>query len=121
MRHDEASVGAALFLASAFSLLRLQFHEVSVEPIQTLVPEPAIAFEPVVHRLEGCGFDPARPPLRLAPAEISPARSSTLRCLETAGRLMSNGSASSVTEVRPTQAAREWRAAWDRRGLRMCC
>src|SRR5271155_5068762 len=32
---------------------------------------------------------------------INPARSKTFRCLETAGRLMANGFASSVTEVSP--------------------
>src|SRR2546428_11080686 len=32
---------------------------------------------------------------------MSPARSSTLRCLETAGSVISNGSASSVTEASP--------------------
>ena len=36
------------------------------------------------------------------PRAIRPARSSTFRCLETAGRLMSNGSASSVTDVSPS-------------------
>ena len=33
---------------------------------------------------------------------ISPARSSTLRCFDTAGRLMAKGLASSVTEVSPS-------------------
>ncbi len=38
------------------------------------------------------------------PRTIRPARSSTLRCLETAGRLMSKGSASSVTETSPSES-----------------
>jgi len=99
--YDGASVHAALFLPSALLLLRLEFDEVMVEAIEALVPEPAIAFEPVVHLLEGAGLDPARPPLRLPAARDETARSSTLRCLETAGRLMANGSASSVTDVSP--------------------
>ena len=33
---------------------------------------------------------------------ISPARSSTFRCLEIAGRLIANGSASSLTEASPS-------------------
>src|SRR5215472_13163565 len=37
----------------------------------------------------------------LRPRAIRPARSSTLRCLETAGRLIAKGLASSVTEVSP--------------------
>ena len=36
------------------------------------------------------------------PRVISPARSSTLRCFDTAGMLISNGAASSVTEVSPS-------------------
>src|SRR5690349_9244050 len=35
------------------------------------------------------------------PRSIRPAVSSTFRCFETAGRLMSNGAASSLTEVSP--------------------
>src|SRR3954454_13501496 len=58
----------ALFLPSALLLLRLEFDEIIVEAIETLVPELAIAIEPVVHLLEGAGLDPARPPLRLAAA-----------------------------------------------------
>ena len=48
---------------------------------------------------------------------MRPARCSTLRCLVTAGRLMSNGSASSVTEASPDDEPREDGAA---RGIRQC-
>ena len=49
-------------------LLRLEFAQVVVQTIEALLPEPAIAIEPVVDVLEGGGLDPAGPPLRRAAA-----------------------------------------------------
>jgi hypothetical protein len=81
--------------------LCLKYAEIIVQPFETFVPRPAIAFEPVIDILEGARLNPAGTPLSVALRAISPARSSTLRCLETAGSLMSKGSARSMTVVSP--------------------
>jgi hypothetical protein len=105
-----------LFLASMLLLLGLKFREIIVQLVEAGVPEAAILFKPVVDVLEGGRLDPAWPPLRLAAARaMRPARSSTVRCFETAGRLISKGSASPVTDVSPRRAARGSHAASDRR------
>src|SRR5262245_62540926 len=62
-----AALGFAL--AAILLLLRLQFAQVIVQAIETLLPETAIAFQPVVHLLQRTRFDAAGPPLRLAPAQ----------------------------------------------------
>src|SRR5262245_38979808 len=62
-----AALGFAL--AAILLLLRLQFSHVTVQAIETLLPETAIAFQPVVHLLQRTRFDAAGPPLRLAPAQ----------------------------------------------------
>jgi hypothetical protein len=46
----------------------LQFLQVDLEPVEALLPKPTIIFEPVVDALESLNLQPARPPLRLAPA-----------------------------------------------------
>src|SRR6478735_83875 len=55
-----------------FLLLLSEFTEVDVEPIETRVPEVAIALRPVRDLLQRFPLDPARPPLRLAPARDEP-------------------------------------------------
>jgi len=50
----------------------------------------------------GTGFSTQRRHCASFSRSIRPARSSTVRCLEIAGRLMAKGSASSVTEVSPS-------------------
>ena len=61
-----------LFLSATFLLrrlwLRLQDFEIVVEPIEALLPQAAIAFEPVVNAFQRGRFEPAGPPLRLAAA-----------------------------------------------------
>ena len=66
-----------------------------------MFPEVPVAFGPVGDLFERAGLDPAGPPLGFAAARDEPARSSTRRCFDTAGMLMSKGSASSVTEHSP--------------------
>ena len=62
---------------------------------------PVILLQPLEGELEMLGFEPAGTNWASFPLVIKPARSSTLRCLEMAGRLMSKGSASSVTVASP--------------------
>ncbi len=61
----EASFPA--FAATPF-LLRLQLAQIVVQAIQALLPEAAIMLEPPSGILERARFEPARAPLRLAPA-----------------------------------------------------
>src|SRR5688572_12788192 len=63
----EPAVGS-LLTSATLPLLCLQFVKVLAQPIQTFVPEAAIAFEPVVDVLQCACLDAARPPLRRAPA-----------------------------------------------------
>src|SRR5262245_21976292 len=62
-----AALGFAF--AAILLLLRLQFAQVIVQAIETLLPESAVTFQPVVHLLERTRLDAAGPPLRLAPAQ----------------------------------------------------
>src|SRR5262245_46991946 len=62
-----AALGFAL--AAILLLLRLQFAQVIVQAVETLFPEAAITFQPVVHLLERTRLDATGPPLRLAPAQ----------------------------------------------------
>src|SRR5829696_6703904 len=41
---------------------RLQRPQIVLQAVQTLLPEPAVFFEPLVHALQRIEFDPARPP-----------------------------------------------------------
>ena len=94
---------ALLFLATMLLLLCLQFVEILIQAVEALLPEAAIALEPR-SRPPSSGAASSRQGRHCAsrPRAIRPARSSTLRCLEMAGRLISNGSASSVTDVSPS-------------------
>src|SRR5487761_956355 len=86
---ERASIASRLSLFAATPLLlALQFLQIRVEPVEALFPKPAIAPKPDVDVLERRAIDPAR--------------SSTFKCLDTAGRLMSNGSASAVTDASPS-------------------
>src|SRR5579864_3267673 len=59
---------SVLFFAFTFLLLQLQFVQILVQAVQTLLPDGTIAFHPVGYVFERLGLDPARAPLRLAPA-----------------------------------------------------
>ena len=100
------ALNVSLFAARAcghvFFSFCFQFLQVVVEPIEARFPDVPVALGPVGDLLERAGLDAAR--AATAPrgrARSGPARSSTRRCFETAGMLMSNGSASSVTEHSP--------------------
>src|ERR1051325_1610369 len=56
------------FLPAMFLLLALQLVQIIFQPIEALVPHPAIISEPVVHRFECLGLDTAGTPLGLASA-----------------------------------------------------
>src|SRR5262245_37288027 len=62
----------ALFLASTSLLLCLQLGQVLVEAVKALLPEAAVALQPVHPVLPRRRFQPARPPLRLAAALDQP-------------------------------------------------
>src|SRR6478735_43723 len=57
-----------LFRGLPLRRFRLQRAEIILQPIEPLLPEPAIFLEPVVDALQRIQLDPARPPLRLAAA-----------------------------------------------------
>ena len=92
----------AIFCVRASSPCCLHFAQVVLETVEALLPEAAIALEPVGDALERAASIRQGRHCASRPRAMRPARSSTLRCLEMAGRLISNGSASSVTEVSPT-------------------
>ena len=108
-RHDDLPVAGVstvnvLPLAPiAFPLSSsLELAQVLVQPVVALFPEPPVPRRPLGHFLERLR-PPAAPAATAARRlrEIRPARSSTFRCFETAGSVMANGSASSVTEASP--------------------
>src|SRR5690242_2997440 len=57
-----------LFLGVKLSLLGLQLGKVILQSVWPLLPQPAIALEPVVDIAQRVGLDAAGPPLRLAAA-----------------------------------------------------
>ena len=79
----------------------LQLTKILVEPVEACLPQPAILFHPARNVVQRRRLEPARTPLRVAPLDDEASFWSTFRCLETPGRLMSKGSASSVTVASP--------------------
>src|SRR3954452_5341527 len=61
------SSASMLVLVSIFLLLSLQLAQVILQAIEALFPEAAVVFEPVGGIFQRTGFEPAGPPLRLAP------------------------------------------------------
>src|SRR6266704_7144089 len=63
---------AAIFLLLALNFMRLvlalQFLEVAVQFVEALLPVAPVVLDPVGDVLERIGLEPARPPLRFAPA-----------------------------------------------------
>jgi hypothetical protein len=78
-----------------------QRPQIFVQTIEALRPEVLVVRYPVGYRSQRSWLQTARSPLRVPPRAISPARSSTLRCLETAGCDIAKGSASSLTVTSP--------------------
>jgi len=100
------------YIASRFSVLRAN----SRPTVETLRPEtPVMLNQSDTSATASCEPQGLHWPRG---AGNQPARSSTLRCFETAGKLIANGSASCVTEASRQSAEPGWRAWWDRRGLR---
>ena len=56
------------FVVLLLAFFGLQLFQIVVEPIEALVEEAAVVFEPIVDVLERPRLDAARPPLRLAAA-----------------------------------------------------
>src|SRR5450432_4234568 len=69
-RSEVSSTG--MLLADMFLLLFLQLAQVFSEAIESLLPDFTVFFHPVGNILEARRFQPARPPLRLAPARDQP-------------------------------------------------
>src|SRR5262245_48061564 len=59
---------AVLLLAAMFLLLLLQFAQIIVQTIETLLPDAPILLQPVGGVLEWTRLEPAGPPLRLTTA-----------------------------------------------------
>src|SRR5438445_10339905 len=77
-RSADGSVGLISFAAMMFSFLLgfslcLQFMQIVVQTIKTLLPKTPVAFEPVHRLLERSGLEPAGAPLRLPSARDQPA------------------------------------------------
>ena len=91
-----------LFLVALEVLcLGLKFPEIITESIKTLFPEFAILLDPIAGAIQAPRHEAGRAQLPWRLRSIRPARWSTLRCFEIAGRVMSNGLANSVTDVSP--------------------
>src|SRR5580658_9245509 len=65
---SEGMVSVTLFFSGISFLRCLDFLEVIVEAIEALLPELAIALEPMGGLLERLGLEPAGPPLGVAAA-----------------------------------------------------
>src|SRR5262249_13091932 len=63
-----SAAAAALLPAAMFLLLLLQFAQILVQTVETLLPEPPILLQPVAGVLERPGVEAAGPQLRLAAA-----------------------------------------------------
>ena len=95
------SVFISLFFAAVLFVLCLHLSQIVFQSIEGLLPELTIGIEPIGSRFESLSFSRHGRHCASRPRSISPARSSTLRCLETAGRLILKGFASSVTDLSP--------------------
>ena len=84
--------------------------QILIQAIEALLPEAAILVHPIGDLLSGPASNRQGRDCATRPREIRPARSSTLRCLETAGRVISKGSANSLTDASPRSEARQDRA-----------
>src|SRR5687768_11772404 len=64
----KVSLFAALLTGMSF-LLRFELLQIGLEAIEPLFPDRAIALRPFGHFFQRCRFEPAGPPLRLAPPD----------------------------------------------------
>jgi hypothetical protein len=96
------ALGVVLLLRRGQSQVLSDEAQVRVEPVEAGVPELPVPVHPVGRLLQRAAFSvlDRHGPERLR--EISPARSTIFRCRDIAGRLMANGSASSVTVASPS-------------------
>jgi hypothetical protein len=93
-----------------------RFTQVLAEAIELLVPVLTVGFEPVIDAFERLRLKPAGPPLRLPAARDQAGCSSTFRCRETAGRLMSNGFGQSSKVSWPASRLRSARVSPNNEG-----
>src|ERR1700687_4520107 len=77
---------ATLSLASTSLLLPVQFPEVLVQPIESLLPDHAIPSDPIVDVLERACRERRRPPLRLLAARNQPGTLEHLQVLTDRGQ-----------------------------------
>ena len=75
--------------------------EVVVELVEPVTPDPTVLLDPIPRPGQRLGLEVTRPELRPTSAEMSPHRSSTLRCFEIVGSERSNGAPSSLTVASP--------------------
>src|SRR5262249_26073396 len=69
VRTSTRSAAAAVLLPAArFRLLLLQFTQILVQAVETLLPETPVLLQPVGGVLERTGFEPAGPQLRFTAA-----------------------------------------------------
>src|SRR6266508_440639 len=73
-------------LAAMSLLLHLQFLQVLVQPIESLLPDHAIALDPLVDFLERARRERRRPPLRLLAARNEPGALEHLQVLADRGQ-----------------------------------
>ena len=78
--------------------------KVRVQAIEPSFPDLAVAFHPHSDVLQGPGLDAAMTELRLVATGNEPGAFEDAQVLETAGMVMSNGSANSVTEHSPVRS-----------------
>ena len=114
MRSVRSSGTAATLFPFVFRLVWSGALEIGLELVELLLPETAVLLDPVGGGPQALAAQLAAPPLRLGWRSIRPASVSTLRCRDTAGSDMSNGSASRRPWRRPWPAAPGWRGGSDR-------
>src|SRR5579872_844829 len=77
---------AAVLVAGILLLLLLHLAQIFFETIETLLPETPIVFDPLGGILERARLEPARTPLRLAPARDEPRALQYLEMLGNRGK-----------------------------------
>ena len=100
-RAHPRSASLPLSVAPSRAGAPLQVGQQRVELVEALVPQAPVRADPVQRAVERLDLEVAGPELGVAPREIRPLRSSTLRCLEIPGSDMSKGAASSPTVASP--------------------
>jgi hypothetical protein len=85
-----------------YFLLFVKLIDIVVHAVKACFPDMAVLLGPPGNFFQGRYVDGAGSILCFLPCMINPARSNTLMCLEMAGKLILNGSASSLTVASPS-------------------